>query len=153
MDEAGFTLRSESYSGEKLVKKTSRKVSDSRISSHLSHLGVFYRPLTTVKISVECQGDASIALHRNVPVPDRESLAVYSISRGAFVKRENKVTFRNGEPVDVDYKYPSDALAFTKIPLNLTTKALAALDAVPSLAHFIYRPPPPPKDPNADSEE
>ncbi|MEO8613911.1 MAG: hypothetical protein ABI600_02130 [Luteolibacter sp.] len=115
-----------------------------------SKMGFYYRPLTTVKMRIVCIGDAAISVVKNVSVPDPSALAVYSVSRGAFADRSHTITIVEGEPRKMEHNYPSEVVAITAIPFNLTSKLLNALNGAPGLANFIWKPKPAPLAPNAD---
>ncbi len=143
---AGFELSVEVPLGTSGGAKSWAMNEELSITGKLANGGVYYRPLTTVKVRLKCTQKAQLALYQNVPIPDVQSLAVYNLSRGAFIKKETKLTFASGEPTKMVHSKPSEALGVTAIPVKITADIL---DALPALGTLVYKPKP---GPNAEIE-
>ena len=115
---------------------------DARVQTPPSHEGIFYRPLTTVKVQLSVQDTKEsnpFVVNRVVAVPDPQSIATYSMKRGAFAKRKQNVVMVNGEPREVDFDHPSELAAFTVLPVTITK---TVLDNLPALTSLFYKPQP-----------
>lgn len=109
-----------------------------------SRAGVYYRPLTTVKVKLHIRQNVKnkdeigeLAINQNVPIPDPSALAIYSLYRGTLIKKETTLTFADGEPRTMHHKKPSELLAASEIPLTISSHVLAAL---PDLGSLVYKP-------------
>jgi hypothetical protein len=112
----------------------------------VSRNGVFYRPLTTVKLKIEQIRDldqSETTLSINVPIPDVQSIAVFDLHRAPFVKKETQLTFADGELRALHHVKPSEVYGAVQIPANATKKIV---DALPTIGSLFYKPEPKPND-------
>jgi hypothetical protein len=138
VEDAGFHLEVETGNTANTDAKNFNQSEQVR-EAEVSHAGVFYRPLTTVKISLQCRSVADLAINQNVPVPDPHSIAVYSLKRGVLIKKSTTLTFVDGEPRGMQHSKPSELLGASAIPSKVTASVLSAL---PSLGALVYKPSP-----------
>ena len=108
-----------------------------------SESGIYYRPCTTARVTLRMQEQlGNLMRSTDVPVPDRDDVSVFRLGRGVFATKTETLAFEDGEIRSMNSTRPSEAVAFTKIPLTVTTRALGALNEAPALGQFLWRPEP-----------
>ncbi len=128
--DANFRLAVETTQGPDL----SAAPEEAMVTGELDRSGVFYHPLTTVRIHLHgIDAKAAIDLHQNVPVPDLSAIAVYNLRRGVLITKSSNLTFADGELRAVTHSKPSEVLAASQIPLDVSTKLVNALPSVGDL--------------------
>jgi hypothetical protein len=122
--DAGFRLRVGGASGSKTVTATVTKAPASG--------GVFYRPPLVVHLTVETaiEGVPPVVEKAAVRIPDPAEIAVFSLSRPFLVKKTTNLAFIGGDLKTMDFKKPSEALAFVTIPASVTGKIAEAIPSI-----------------------
>lgn len=141
MADAGFVLEAE-----RLVRHGKQPASDVRKDpwTHveaLSESGIYYHPNTTVQVAVRMGLMHGNLLRRvEVPVPDLDDVAVFRMDRSIFADRTETITIADGEISGMNSSRPSELMAFTTIPLEVSQHVVGALNELPALGNFLWRP-------------
>jgi hypothetical protein len=138
VEDAGFHLDVETSDSTNVGGKNFNQSEQTR-EGDMSRAGVFYRPLTTVKISLQCRSVADLAINQIIPIPDPHAIAVYSLHRGVLIKKSTTLAFVDGEPRGMQHNKPSELLGLSAIPSKVSASVLAAL---PSLGSLVLKPSP-----------
>lgn len=146
IERAGFTMDLMLPTGERDHTRLDRRgrpyVAPDQTHDHpgQSSAGVLYRPPTSVKISlrgIDMVNNNPLIVTRSVAVPDPTRTATYSMRRGVFTKRSQKVVMVAGEPTEVDFSHPSELLGLVTIPATVTG---TVLENIGPLSKLFYRP-------------
>ena len=149
MRHCGLTLVLDTHGQSGDVPERDTRGRDIRVTGRLSHRGISYRPLTTVKLGVSTNYDERIVHYTNVSIPDPSTIATFSLGRGILVTKTNAPTFLNGELTSLDFSYPSEVLGVATLAKDVSAKALSIVESAPDVVGLIYKPRGP-KDPNQD---